>query len=112
MEETITCQGRSIGAAELGWLNNITREHPDGSRHRITKHICMRWDWKTHAGQLKTFAARSLVDKLEQKGLLMLPPIRVNYRRPPRPVYPGTFKAPQKYPMEDIALSAFSGFFT
>jgi len=97
MEKTIICQGRSIGSSELDWLNNIVCDHPDWSRHRITQHICTQWDWYTHKGQLKTFAARSLIDKLERQELLTLPPIQVNYRRPPRSAYPKDFKIPQKY---------------
>jgi len=59
-------------------LQACIREHPDWSRHRITQHLCEQWDWRTHAGQLKTFAARSFIDKLEAvreqepTGLLLL----------------------------------------
>lgn len=96
MEKTITCQGRSIGPSEISWLSGIVLDHPDWSRHRITKHICAQWDWCTHTGQLKTFAARSLIDKLEQRGLLSLPPIQTSFRRSPRPPYPADFHIPQK----------------
>ena len=94
MEKTITCQGRLIQEIELAWIKSLIRENPEWSRHLITKHICKQWNWRTQKGQLKTFAARSLIDKLEQRGILKLPPIRVAYRRKPRPVYPEGFTPP------------------
>jgi len=69
-------------------LRLIIRQHPDWSRHRITKYLCQHWDWRTHTGQLKTFAARSFIDKLEAKGLITLPPVRVEQRRAHRSPYP------------------------
>jgi len=69
MDGHITCQGRVIGQSELCWLRDVVCEHPDWSRHKITKHICRHWDWRTNTGQLKTFAARSMIDKLEQRGV-------------------------------------------
>jgi len=36
-----------------------------------------------------------MIDKLEQRGLLKLPPIRVAYRRSPRPPFPIGFTAPK-----------------
>lgn len=90
-----TCQGRVIGQTELCWLRDVVREHPDWSRHKITKHICGNWGWRTHTGQLKTFAARSFIDKLEQRGLINLPPICTAYRRTPRSPFPKQFTAPE-----------------
>jgi len=88
MSETIMCQGREVSESDLRMLRHIIRDHPDWSRHRITQHICRHWGWRTHTGQLKTFAARSLIDKLEARGLITLPPIRVAWRRPHRRSYP------------------------
>lgn len=99
MEKEITCQGRSIGSTELSWLRSIVRDHPDWTRHKITKHICEQWDWRTHTGQLKTFAARSLIDKLEQRGYIKLPPIQKKSRHSPRLPYPNDFNIPQSQPI-------------
>ena len=95
MDGHITCQGRVIGQSELCWLRDVVCEHPDWSRHKITKHICRHWDWRTNSGQLKTFAARSIIDKLEQRGHLNLPPIHIACRRRPRPPFPKGFVAPK-----------------
>ena len=100
MNEAITCQGRLIQQSDLCWLRNVVQGHPDWSRHKITKHICSQWEWHNHSGQLKTFAARSMIDKLEQQGFLDLPPIRISYRRKPRPPFPKGFTAPDLKPIE------------
>ena len=94
MNETITCQGRFLQPADLCWLRNVIQDHPDWSRHKITRHICSQWDWYTSSGQPKTFAARSMIDKLEQRDLIDLPPIRVAYRRKQRAPFPSRFTAP------------------
>lgn len=95
MNEAITCQGRLLQPADICWLRDVVQDHPSWSRHKITKHICSRWGWQTHSGQLKTFAARSMIDKLEQRGLIDLPPIRIACRRKPRPPFPAGFTAPK-----------------
>jgi len=94
MKEKLTCQGRLIQELDLYWLRDIVKSNPNWSRHKITKHICTEWDWQTHSGQLKTFAARSMIDKLEQRGYLDLPPIRINFRRHTRPPFPEGFTIP------------------
>jgi hypothetical protein len=72
----------------------VTQDHPDWSRHKITKHICSQWGWYTHSDQPETFAARRMIDKLEQRGLLDPPPIRVSFRRKPRRPFPAGFAVP------------------
>jgi hypothetical protein len=99
MNEAITCQGRLLQPADICWLRYVVQKHPNWSRHKITKHICSHWGRQTHSGQPKTFAARSMIDKLEQRGLIDLPAIRVAYRRKPRPPFPEGFTAPKLIPL-------------
>jgi hypothetical protein len=79
----IRAQGRSLSLSELVELQVLIDEHPHWSRHGVAKELCQRWDWRTPAGQLKTFAARSLLLKLAQRYELRLPPVREAYRRSP-----------------------------
>ncbi len=100
MNEAIRCQGRHILPSDLSWLRDLVAQHPEWSRHKLTQHICRHWGWQTHTGQLKTFAARSLIDKLEQRGFLNLPPIRVACRRSLLPPFRKDFIPPDATPLE------------
>lgn len=82
MQETITCQGRHLGAADLAWLQEWIRQHRDWSRGRLAFELCRQWDWRTPTGRLKNYAARSFLLKMEQRGFITLPPIRTAMCRP------------------------------
>lgn len=80
MQSKFLCQGRSLEAAELDWLGSARAAHPDWSRKRLARELCQRWQWRTPQGQWKDLAARSLLLKLQARGLLSLPPLREQYR--------------------------------
>lgn len=80
MSESFTLQGRVVDGAGLDEVRALLREHPDWSRWRLSRHLARQWDWRNGAGRLKDMAARSLLLKLEGRGLVQLPPRR---RRPP-----------------------------
>jgi len=101
MNEIITCQGKAINKSDLLWLQEIVDSHPNWSRHRITKMICDHWNWRTQTGQPKTFAARSMIDKLEQRGCINLPPVRITLRRALRPPFPNDFVPPVIHPVSE-----------
>lgn len=82
MQETITCQGLRLDAADLVWLQNWIKQHHDWSRKRLAFELCRQWDWCTPTGRLKNYAARSFLLKMEQRGFIVLPPIRTAMRRP------------------------------
>lgn len=81
--DCIRTQGRTLSTSDLSALQTLIDEHPDWSRHGVAKELCQRWDWRTPAGRLKTFAARSLLLTLAQRKGLRLPPVREAYRRSP-----------------------------
>jgi hypothetical protein len=39
----------------------------------LSLELATRWDWRNGAGQLKDMAARTLLGKLDQRGLIQLP---------------------------------------
>src|SRR5229473_7798034 len=47
--------------------------NPHWSRWRLSRELATRWDWRNVAGQLKDMAARTLLVKLQQRGLIELP---------------------------------------
>lgn len=64
-------------------------DHPQWSRKRLSRELCQLWDWRNGRGQLKDFAARTFLEKLAARGLLVLPPLQWQ-RSHPRPKPDGT----------------------
>ncbi len=73
MTESLIVQGRRFNEPDLQRLRQWLGEHPDWSRWRLSRELATRWDWRNAAGQLKDMAARTLLVKLHQRGLLELP---------------------------------------
>ena len=73
MTESLTIQGRCLSPAELHALRQWVEENPHWSRWRLSRELATRWDWRNSAGVLKDMAARTLLGKLAQRGLLALP---------------------------------------
>jgi len=86
VDTEIELQGRRISATEMARLVGWIEEHPQWSRKRLACELCLRWQWVDGQGRLKDFAARSLLLKLEGRGVLKLPPLRLYNRRAPRGV--------------------------
>lgn len=74
--ESLTIQGRCLSPADLHGLRQWVKENPHWSRWRLSRELATRWDWRNGAGQLKDMAARTLLVKLDERGLIDLPPRR------------------------------------
>ena len=73
MTESLAIQGRRLSPAELHDLRQWVGENPHWSRWRLSRELATRWDWRNGAGVLKDMAARTLLVKLAQRGLINLP---------------------------------------
>jgi Domain of unknown function (DUF4338) len=73
MDELIV-QGRVIKPDDLTGIRQLMAAHPQWGRYHLSIHLAQQWNWRNGAGQLKDMAARSLLLKLERRGLLLLPP--------------------------------------
>jgi len=71
--ETLLIQGRGLKSEDLAWIKQLICTHPEWGRFRLSVHIAQEWNWRNGAGQLKDMAARTLLLKLERRGLLQLP---------------------------------------
>jgi len=71
--ESLTIQGRRLSPADLHALRQWVGANPHWSRWRLSREVATCWDWRNGAGALKDMAARTLLLKLEQRGLLALP---------------------------------------
>jgi hypothetical protein len=79
----IRAQGRVLSLGEFAKLQALIDRQSEWSRHRIARELCQQWNWRTTEGRLKTFAARELLLKLEQRHHLRLPVVRAQHRRSP-----------------------------
>jgi len=84
MRSEVLCQGRRLDGDQIAWLRGWIALHPDWSRKRLSRELCHQWEWRNSRGQIKDFAARSLLEKLEVRGLVVLPAVQL-LRRHPRP---------------------------
>jgi hypothetical protein len=78
-------QGRWVEQAQMERLGAWIQEHPDWSRKRLARALCEQWDWRDARGRLKDFAARSFLLKLEARGWIRLPALRLEKRRARKP---------------------------
>jgi hypothetical protein len=67
-------QGRYVSAQDLAQIRALLRAHPSWHRTRLSRELCELWAWRNEAGRLKDMAARTLLLKLEARGLIGLPP--------------------------------------
>jgi hypothetical protein len=80
-------QGRAVQPQDIAWLREAIAGHPEWTRKAIARAVCEAWDWRDRQGRLKDFAARSLLLKLAERGLITLPALR--YRRPQKWAWSG-----------------------
>lgn len=69
-------QGRRIGPEDLALIRDWLAAHPSAHRTRLSRELCAAWNWRNAAGRLKDMACRTLLLKLEARGLIRLPPRR------------------------------------
>ena len=73
MSQSLIVQGRRLDRSELENLRQWVGDHPGWSRRRLSLELATRWDWRNGAGQLKDMATRTLLLKLDRRGLIELP---------------------------------------
>jgi hypothetical protein len=74
VEQKQLIQGRLIGSEELTLIRARLAAHPSWNRSRLSRELCLLWDWHDHTGRLKDMACRSLLLKLQARGHIELPP--------------------------------------
>jgi hypothetical protein len=80
--EPIRLQGRTLTGDDLTELRALRAQHPDWHRTALSRHVCQLWNWRNGLGRLKDMAARTLLLKLEARGLIDLPPSQSCIDRP------------------------------
>lgn len=73
-------QGRETSPSDIEMVRRLIASNPSWNRTRLSRELCALWDWRAPDGRLKDMAARSFLLKLEDGGLITLPPRQRHYR--------------------------------
>lgn len=74
MEGTILVQGRTLSPMDIQGIRDLMAARPKGTRWTLSRELCEQWGWRTPTGQLKDMSCRLLLNKLDERGLITLPP--------------------------------------
>lgn len=74
MDGTIIVQGRELTRDNIREINELIASRAKSTRWKISRELCERWNWRTLTGQVKDMACRTMLNKLDEKGLINLPP--------------------------------------
>ena len=72
----ITFSGRTFSVEELRVLQTLTTDCAALGRTELAATLCELVDWRRPTGRLKNHEGRLLLEHLETKGLVTLPPVR------------------------------------
>lgn len=103
MQWPIVVQGREVDEGKARWLSSWIAEHIHWSRRRLAGELCVLWDWRDGSGRAKDLAARSFLLKMEERGLIVLPPLRQAYRKPRAGI-----ALPARLPPEELLERGFA----
>jgi len=73
MNGVIRVQGRDLSSNDIEYIEGQIAAHPEWHRTRLSREICAAWAWRDEVGRPKDMACRTMLLKLERKGLLTLP---------------------------------------
>jgi hypothetical protein len=67
-------RARDLSAEDIKTIKETIAHHYSKGRSHISRVLCQQWNWKQVNGNLKEYAARDLLLRLEEKGFVELPP--------------------------------------
>jgi len=73
MSAGLLVQGRQLTEEDILRIRRLIAKNPTWSRRRISEVLCAEWDWRNGSGRLKDMATRTLLVKLDARGLITLP---------------------------------------
>jgi len=73
MQTIIRVQGRDLSSDDINYIKEQIATHSEWHRTRLSQEICAAWNWTDEVGRPKDMASRTMLRKLEQRGLLKLP---------------------------------------
>ena len=73
MNKTTVIQSRDIAPEDIELIKQLIDINPSWRRTRLSKELCILWNWQTDNGMLKDMSCRNLLLKLEKQKLIKLP---------------------------------------
>lgn len=67
-------RSRELSLADIQHIQGVVSAYYGRGRSFISRILCHQWQWLQPNGRLKEYAARDLLLRLEEKGLIHLPP--------------------------------------
>lgn len=67
-------RGRDLSEGDIASIGATIAAQCERGRSHIARVLCERWEWRQPNGGYKEFAARDLLLRLEEAGLIVLPP--------------------------------------
>ena len=68
--------GREFSGEEIDTIRSLIREHPEHSRAELSRQVCDLLQWRRQDGRRKDMSCRVAMLRMENDGLLSLPPPR------------------------------------
>jgi hypothetical protein len=69
----ITVQGRQLNSDDIENIKSLIADNPAWTRTKLSRELCERWNWRRANGLVKDMACRTMLLKLNRRGLLELP---------------------------------------
>lgn len=73
MEKTTVIQGRKIAFQDIELIKKLIEDNPSWGRTRLSKKLCVLWNFRSANGSLKDMSCRNLLLKLQKQKLITLP---------------------------------------
>ncbi len=82
-EGDLKIRGRRINGFDIDEIRQVVSEYGLYSRTRISRELCGRWQWRQSNGSLKERACLDILNEMERRGLIVLPPRQKGVLRKP-----------------------------
>lgn len=76
MEVLLRYRGRQVSNEDVAFIGQLMAEHPEATRHALSRKLCEAWNWRQANGALRDMVCRGLMLELHRAGHIQLPAIR------------------------------------
>ena len=82
--------GRSISPDDIETVRALISQDPNLTRAALSRKLCVLWQWLKPNGELKDMTCWVALARMQEDGLIVLPPSRLPAGRRGRPSFPPT----------------------